>query len=115
MDRVVLGGFSQGAVMSWAMALGPDRPRPAAVIGMSGFLPRVDGWPLSPERLVGVPVAVAHGTLDPVIPARFGEEAADVLEAAGVEVLRLFSAVPHTVDPAWLPQLREVVARAIPA
>ncbi len=29
LDRVVLGGFSQGAVMSWAMSLGPDRPGPA--------------------------------------------------------------------------------------
>ena len=28
MDRVVLGGFSQGTVMSYAMSLGPGRPRP---------------------------------------------------------------------------------------
>ena len=28
-ERVVIGGFSQGTVMSWAMSLGPDRPRPA--------------------------------------------------------------------------------------
>ena len=111
----MLGGFSQGAVMSWAMGLGPDRPRPAAVVALSGFLPRVEGCRARPERLAGVPVAVAHGSLDPVIPARFGAEAADVLEAAGADVLRLESPVPHTIDPAWLPPLREVVARAIPA
>jgi phospholipase/carboxylesterase len=112
MDRVVLGGFSQGTVMSWAMSLGPDRARPAAVVAMSGFLPRVDGWPLSPERLAGVPVAIAHGTLDPVIPAQFAAEAAATLEAAGADVLRLQSPVPHMVDPAWVEPLRDVVTRA---
>jgi phospholipase/carboxylesterase len=112
MERVVLGGFSQGAVMSWAMSLRPDRPAPAAVIAMSGFLPRVDGYPLDPARLAGVPVAVAHGSLDPVIPARFGAEAAETLVAAGADLLRLESPVPHMVDPAWLDPLREVVERA---
>jgi len=112
MDRVVLGGFSQGTVMSWAMSLGPDRPRPAGVVAMSGFLPRVDGWPLSPERLAGVPVAIAHGTLDPVIPAQFATEAAATLEAAGADVVRLSSPVPHMVDPVWIEPLRDVVTRA---
>lgn len=113
LERVVLGGFSQGAVMSWAMSLGPDRPRPAAVVAMSGFLPRVEGWPLEPERLAGVPVAVAHGSLDPVIPARFGREAAETLAAVGADVLRLESPVPHMVDPAWIEPLRDLVERAI--
>ena len=111
-ERTVLGGFSQGAVMSWAMSLGPDRPRPAAVVAMSGFLPRVESWPLSPERLAGVPVAVAHGLLDPVIDARFGAEAAETLAAAGADVLRLETPVPHTVDASWIEPLRELVARA---
>jgi phospholipase/carboxylesterase len=113
MERVVLGGFSQGTTMSWAMSLGPGRPRPAAVVAMSGFLPRVDGWPLEPERLAGVPVAIAHGSLDPVIPTQFAAEAAATLEAAGADVVRLQTPVPHMVDPAWIEPLREVVARAI--
>ena len=112
-ERIVLGGFSQGTVMSWAMSLGPGRPRPAAVVAMSGFLPRVDGYPLDPERLAGVPVGVAHGALDPVIPARFGAEAAETLAAAGADVLRLETAVPHMVDPAWLEPLRDLVARSV--
>ena len=111
-DRLVVGGFSQGAVMSWAMSLGPGRPRPAGVVALSGFLPRVEGFPLEPERLAGVPVAVAHGSLDPVIPARFGLEAAETLAAAGADLVRLESPVPHMVDPAWLEPLRDVVQRA---
>ena len=111
-ERVVLGGFSQGTVMTWAMTLGPDRPRPAGVLALSGFLPRVPGYPLDPGRLAGVPVAVAHGTLDPVIFARFGAEAAETLAAAGADLLRLESEVPHMVDPAWIEPLRDLVARA---
>ena len=111
-ERVVLGGFSQGTVMTWAMTLGPERPRPAGVLALSGFLPRVPGYPLDPGRLAGVPVAVAHGTLDPVIPAHFGAEAAETLATAGVDVVRLESDVPHMVDPAWIDPLRDLVARA---
>jgi phospholipase/carboxylesterase len=111
-ERVVLGGFSQGAVMSWAMSLAPDRLRPAGVVAMSGFLPRVEGFPLDPTRLAGVPVAVAHGSLDPVIPVQFGVEAAETLAAAGADLLRLESPVPHMVDPAWIEPLRALVARA---
>jgi phospholipase/carboxylesterase len=113
LERVVLGGFSQGTVMSWAMTLGPERRPPAAVVALSGFLPRVPGYPLDPLNLAGVPVAIAHGTLDPVIPFRFGAEAAATLTAAGADVLRLETDVPHMVDPAWIEPLRALVARAI--
>ena len=113
LERVVLGGFSQGTVMSWAMTLGPDRPRPAGVVALSGFLPRVPSYPLDPEKLAGVPVAIAHGTLDPVIPFRFGAEAAETLTAAGADVQRLETDVPHMVDPAWIEPLRALVGRAI--
>jgi phospholipase/carboxylesterase len=41
--RTVLGGFSQGAVMSYALGLGRDRPRPAAIVALSGFVPTVPG------------------------------------------------------------------------
>jgi len=112
LDRVVLGGFSQGTVMSYAMSLGPDRPRPAGLVAMSGFLPRVADWPLEPDRLRGVPVGIAHGSLDPVIPAQFAAEAEATLREAGADVLRLSTPVPHMVDPDWIEPLRDLVARA---
>lgn len=113
-ERVVLGGFSQGCVMSWATAFGPGRPKPAGVVALSGFLPRVPGFPLDLGRAEGLPVAVAHGALDPVIPPSFGAEAAAALEAAGAVLTLLETPVPHTVDPAWLDPLRTLVEAALP-
>mgnify|MGYP000651514964 FL=1 len=107
--RIVLGGFSQGAVMSWALGLGAGRPRPAAIVALSGFLPRVEGFALDLDGLDGYPVAVAHGSLDPVIPVGFGREAAAVLRQAGADVRWWESPVPHAIDPRLLPELRAFV------
>ena len=111
-DRVVLGGFSQGAVMSYALGLGSGRPRPAAIVALSGFLPRVEGFELDLAGLDGYRVAVAHGSLDPVIPASFGREAAELLREAGADLLWRESPVPHTIDPRVLPELQALVHAA---
>ena len=56
--------------MSYALALGRSaEKRPAALLPLSGFMPV--GGQLGeprPHGLEGFPVAIAHGTLDPVIP-----------------------------------------------
>src|ERR1700722_13066432 len=48
-ERTVLGGFSMGTVMSYALALGADRPAPAGILAFSGFIPTVEGWQPSLE------------------------------------------------------------------
>src|SRR5918998_6969581 len=65
-ERTVLGGFSQGAVMSYALGLGAGRPRPAALVALSGFIPTVEGFELDLDGELP-PVAIGHGTWDPVI------------------------------------------------
>ncbi len=99
--RVVLGGFSQGCVMALALGLGEGRPRPVAVCGFSGFLPVVEGWSLDTTRPLP-PVALGHGTFDPVISVEFGRAARDQLLAAGGEVLYEEYPLAHTLDPGFL-------------
>jgi phospholipase/carboxylesterase len=101
-DRTVLGGFSQGTVMSWALALGPQRPAPAGVIALSGFIPTVPGWEF-PGRPIRA--AIGHGSLDPVIPVEFGREARDRMEAAGADVTYHESPIGHQIDPRFLATL----------
>jgi phospholipase/carboxylesterase len=103
-DRLVVGGFSQGCAMSYALALGPAPARPKALIALSGFIPRVDGFEidLAGRRL---PVAIGHGTYDPIIPVQFGREARDLLERAGFDVIYRESPMAHSVDPEFLADL----------
>lgn len=110
-ERIVLGGFSQGCVMSYALALGRGRPRPAALLALSGFIPQVDGFELDLEPPFP-PIAIAHGTYDPVIPVEFGRAARDTLVAAGARVEYRESPIEHWIDPQLVPLLRELVAGA---
>jgi phospholipase/carboxylesterase len=112
-ERTVLGGFSQGAVMAYALGLGEGRPRPAGLLALSGFIPAVEGFALDLEGLDGYPVAIAHGTLDPIIEVGFGRSARDRLEEAGADVLWHESPVSHTLDEELLPELGEFVNRTL--
>jgi len=113
-DRTILGGFSQGCVMALATGLGEGRPLPAGIIGLSGFIPTVEGWSLRSDIPAGYPVALGHGTMDPVISVEFGHTARDRLEAAGADVTWFESAIPHTIDPRFLGTLPAWVDRVVP-
>lgn len=106
-ERVILGGFSQGAVMSYALGLGRGRPRPRALVPFSGFMPTVDGLELDLDDLAGFPVAIGHGTYDPVIEVAWGRDAKERLEAAGADVRYRESPMPHTIDPEWVAEIAQ--------
>jgi phospholipase/carboxylesterase len=110
--RTVLGGFSQGAVMSYALGLGEGRPRPAAILALSGFIPTVDGFSLDLERPLP-PVAIGHGTFDPVISVEWGRRARATLQDAGAEVLYREYPLPHGIDPRFLAELAPWLARRL--
>jgi phospholipase/carboxylesterase len=103
-ERTVLGGFSQGAVMTYSLGLGRGRPRPAALIALSGFIPTVEGFELDLSPPLP-PVAIGHGTYDPVISVEWSRRAKAELEAAGAEVLYREYPLPHAVDPRYLSEL----------
>ena len=111
-DRVAFGGFSQGAVMTYALGLAGGRPRPAALIALSGFMPTVPGFEL--DLTAPLPrVSIGHGTYDPVIGVDWGRRAKAALADAGADVLYRESPMPHTIDPAFLDDLRPWLAGAL--
>lgn len=114
-ERTIVGGFSQGAVMAYALGLGAGRPSPAGILAMSGFVAKVPGFEHDLADRTGFPVAITHGTLDPVIPVGFGRDARDRLEAAGADVLYRESPVPHTIDPGVVPELQAWIQARVPA
>jgi phospholipase/carboxylesterase len=105
LERTVLGGFSQGCVMSWALAFRRGRVRPAGVIGLSGFMPNAEGFEYDLTGLDTYHVAIGHGSRDAVIGVEWGRQARDILIAAGADVLYHESPIGHTVDPALIVQL----------
>ena len=107
LDRTVLGGFSQGCVMSYALGLGAGRPAPAGIIALSGFMPTVEGFRLDLTDRPGLRVAIGHGTEDPVISVEWGREARRRLEAASADVLYRESPMGHSIDPRFVPELRD--------
>jgi phospholipase/carboxylesterase len=108
-ERTVLGGFSQGAVMTYALGLGAGRQRPAGLIALSGFVPTVAGFEL--ELSPPLPrVVIGHGALDPVISVEWGRRAHALLADAGADVAYHESPqMAHSIDralarelPGWL-------------
>jgi phospholipase/carboxylesterase len=113
MERTVLGGFSQGAVMSYALGLSRGRPQPAALVALSGFIPTVERLDLDLDDRRGLPVAIGHGTYDPVIGVEWARQARERLEAAGAAVTYRESPLPHGIDPRFLRELAPWIAEAV--
>ena len=105
LERTVIGGFSQGAVMSYALGLGADRPSPAGIVALSGFIPTVDDFELDLASRAGLPVAIGHGEYDPIIGIEWGRDGRDRLTQAGLDVTYREYSLPHAVDPGYLAEI----------
>ncbi|MBV9417342.1 MAG: phospholipase [Solirubrobacterales bacterium] len=111
-NETVLGGFSMGSVMSYALGLGRDRPVPAGILAFSGFIPTVDGWEPDPASRAQLPVFIAHGRRDPIMDVAFARRAHSLLDAAGLPVTYLESDAGHQIDPAHIPAATRWLADA---
>ena len=114
-ERTVLGGFSMGTVMSYALGLGPGRPRPAGILAFSGFIPTVEGWQADLAQRAGLPVFIAHGRRDPVIDVRHAREASRLLSDGGLAVEYHESDAAHHIDPEQIPPAIAWLDQALPA
>jgi phospholipase/carboxylesterase len=102
-ERTVLGGFSMGSVMSYALGLAAERPAPAGILAFSGFVPTVEGWAPSLADRTGTRALVAHGRQDPIMDVAFARRAKELLEAGGLDVAYHESDAAHHIDPAHVP------------
>jgi phospholipase/carboxylesterase len=114
-SRTVLGGFSMGAVMSYAMALSEERPAVAGILAFSGFAPTVEGWAPSFDDRFGTRAFIAHGRRDPVIGIEFAERARQLLEGGGLAVEYRESGLGHQIEPAHLTAARSWLDETLPS
>jgi phospholipase/carboxylesterase len=113
-DRTVLGGFSMGAVMSYAMGLGAGRPAAAGILAFSGFVPAVEGREPAFADRAGTRAFISHGRRDPVIGIEFAERARELLEGGGLDVTYRESELGHQIDPAHLRDAAGWLAEVLP-
>ena len=84
-DQLVLGGFSQGAMLATDVTLHLERP-PAALVILSGSLICKNEWLPRMKARAGLPVVQSHGRADPVLGYDLAEKLRDELSAAGLKV-----------------------------
>ncbi len=92
-----LVGFSQGTALAYAItAIHPERV--TSVAGLSGFLPEGASTWLKPNRLEGLPVFIAHGAQDTLVPVEKARLSVRLLEQAGAAVTYCEDDVEHKLS-----------------
>jgi phospholipase/carboxylesterase len=96
MSRFVLGGFSQGAMVTTdAVLMGGARP--AGLVVYSGTLLCEDDWRPKAKDLAGLQVVQSHGTEDPILPYSLAEELREMLRAGEAKLEWISFDDGHTI------------------
>ena len=97
--RIVLAGFSQGCAIALHTGLRHAAPL-AGIVALSGYLPLTNDLAAEVHPVNRqVPVFMAHGSADPVVPVARGEASRDVLQAMGYAVQWHSYPMQHSVHP----------------
>lgn len=105
--RIVLAGFSQGGAI--ALQTGLRYPQPlAGIMALSTYLPCAEFLPAEAAPAnAKIPVFMAHGTEDQVLPYAMGANSCQFLGTLGYEVAWHEYAIPHSV---CLEEMRDIAA-----
>jgi phospholipase/carboxylesterase len=111
-SKLVLGGFSQGAMLACDVALRTSEPL-AGLLLMSGTFLAADEWtPLMPSR-AGLPVLMSHGRQDPLLPFELAEQLRDALREAGLPVTWVPFEGGHGIAPSALDAASKLIRDAL--
>jgi phospholipase/carboxylesterase len=104
--RIVLGGFSQGGMVSTDVALRLEEA-PAGLCILSGTLICQDDWKQRAEKRQGLPVLQSHGRYDDILAFPQAERLHKLLTEAGLSVEFIPFHGPHTIAPETLERMAE--------
>jgi len=98
-QAVALIGFSQGAILSYAIALSyPDRIQ--RVAALSGYLnTEIAAEGFEKNKLANLQIYASHGTVDQVIPVEWARKSPEILTNLGVRVQFKEYPIGHGVSP----------------
>lgn len=104
-ERIVLAGFSQGGAVAYEAALSYGK-RLAGVMCLSTYLATYDSVELDPAQQQ-TPFLIQHGSMDPIVPQRLGEQARDWLTEKGYPVQFNSYPMQHQVCPEQIGVIRD--------
>jgi phospholipase/carboxylesterase len=104
-DKIVIAGFSQGGAIAINVALHATR-RLAGLMALSTYIPQPGEISTSSGHR-DLPVFMAHGSLDPMLPMQWGRASADRLVEAGFGVEWHDYPMAHAVCPDEIRDIRE--------
>jgi len=112
-SRVVLAGFSQGGAIALQTGLRQREPL-AALLALSTYLPLAAAFDAErADASRGVPIFMAHGRSDPVIPLARATTSRDQLKAAGYSVEWHEYEMPHSVCEDEIRQIAAFLGRVL--
>jgi phospholipase/carboxylesterase len=111
-SSVVLGGFSQGAMVSCDVALRTDF-RLAGLVLLSGTLIAAREWTGRMAARKGLRVLQSHGREDPLLPFAVAERLRDELRGAGLDVQWVPFTGGHGIPPKVLEELSDFLGNVL--
>jgi phospholipase/carboxylesterase len=113
-ERIVLAGFSQGGAVALHTAL-REPSRLAGVVALSSYLPLASALAAEAHPAnAALPVFMAHGSRDELLPKMLGERSRDALRARGYDVEWHAYPMAHAVCAEEIAQLRDWLTRVLP-
>ncbi len=114
MSKIVIGGFSQGAMLTTDVVLHLEEA-PAALLVLSGALIDQVEWRRRAPARRGLPVLQSHGTNDPILPFAGAVALKTMLSEAGIDVEFVQFRGGHGIDGAVLTAISALLTKLVPA
>jgi phospholipase/carboxylesterase len=111
-DRIVLAGFSQGGAIALHTGLRHNE-RLAGVLALSTYLPIAAKLQEASPANLGLPIFMAHGSFDDIIPLRRAEQSRDALIEAGYNLEWRSYAMPHSVNAEEIRDIAQFLGRVL--
>jgi len=112
-SKIVLAGFSQGGAIALQTGLRHAEAL-AGIMALSTYLPLAGK--LEQEKSAGnqkVPIFMAHGSYDDIIPLKRAEQSRDALLSAGYRIDWHTYPMPHSVCPEEIGHISQFLARTL--
>ncbi len=110
-SRLILGGFSQGAMLSMDTACRGLVHPPACMLLFSACLVCEKHWRLGAKRLKDTQIMQSHGRIDPILPLQTGKWLTELLEEAGCSVDYIEFDGVHTIPVEAIEQAAQFLAK----